>query len=187
MTKPATCRMCGTKYHKTLPMQRVCSPLCALEHARQVNDKKQAKKAAQERKETREKLDAMKRRPELVKVAQQAFNAWVRARDFDKPCISCGKPATDESNGWDAGHYRSVGSAPHLRFVAENVHKQCKRCNQHLAGNHVAYRAGLIERIGLNAVERLERDQTERKYTREGLIELAKQHRAMTRLLRVNT
>jgi hypothetical protein len=44
----------------------------------------------------------------------------------------------------------------------------------------VAYRQRLIERIGLQAVESIERDNTVRKYSHEGLIELAKYYRAAT-------
>ena len=87
------------------------------------------------------------------------------------------------TNTTDAGHYRSVGSAPHTRFVEDNCHGQCKHCNQHLAGNHVAYRQGLVQRIGLRAVELIEADNTLRKYTREGLIELARHYRAEARKL----
>jgi hypothetical protein len=143
--------------------------------------KKKAKAQAEDRKATREKLDAMRTKPQLVKLAQQAFNSFIRARDAGKPCISCGTPLSKEPNTYDAGHYRSVGSAPHMRFVEENCHGQCKHCNNYLAGNHVEYRQELILRIGPSAVERIEADNTTRKYTHEGLIELAKHYRAEAR------
>jgi hypothetical protein len=165
-------------------MQKVCSPLCALEVSRQATEKKKAKEAKEDRKKTREKLDAMRTKPQLVKVAQTAFNSFVRQRDHDKPCISCGKPPDDSANGWDASHYRSVGSSPHLRFVEDNCNKSCKHCNQFLAGNIVEYRKGLIERIGLKRVEQIESDQTVRKYTREGLQEIAKHYNAEARRLK---
>jgi hypothetical protein len=160
--------------------------MCALEVSRQVAQKKAVKEAQEDRKKTREKLDAMRTKPQLVKVAQTAFNAFVRARDSDKPCISCGKPPSTESNQTDAGHFRSVGSAPHMRFVEDNIHGQCKHCNQYLAGNVLAYRKGLIERIGLERVEQIESDQTVRKYTKEGLQEIAKHYNAETRRLKKN-
>lgn len=180
------CKVCQTPFTPTRPLQRVCGPTCALKHARSVADKKQAKQEAQERKETRQKLQALQTKPQLVKKAQMAFNAFIRARDAGKPCISCGRALSSEPNSHDAGHYRSVGSAPHLRFVETNCHSQCRHCNNHLAGNHVAYRQGLIERVGLQEVERLERDQTTRHYTKEGLTELARQYREMTRNLKGN-
>jgi hypothetical protein len=70
-----------------------------------------------------------------------------------------------------------------MRFVEDNCHGQCKHCNNYLAGNHVEYRKGLIERIGVRAVELIESDQTTRKYTREGLEELARHYRAEARKL----
>jgi hypothetical protein len=157
--------------------------MCALEVSRQVAQKKAAKEAQEDRKKTREKLDAMRTKPQLVKVAQTAFNAFVRARDANKPCISCSKPPSTETNQTDASHYRSVGSAPNMRFVEENCHASCKHCNQFLAGNHVEYRKGLIERIGLNALERVESDQTVRKYTKEGLVEIARYYNSEAKRL----
>jgi hypothetical protein len=71
-----------------------------------------------------------------------------------------------------------------MRFVEDNAHGQCKHCNSHLAGNHVAYRQGLIQRIGLHAVERIEADNTTRKYSKEGLIELARHYNAEARRLK---
>jgi hypothetical protein len=172
------CKVCSCAYTKTRPMQTVCSPPCALVLARQTTEKAQAKAAAADRKETKRKLDDMQTKPQLTKKAQTAFNNFIRARDSGKPCISCGTPLSNEPNTYDAGHYRSVGSAPHMRFVEDNCHGQCKHCNNYLAGNHVEYRHRLIERIGLQSVESIERDNTVRKYSHEGLIELAKHYRA---------
>jgi hypothetical protein len=178
------CKVCKTEFNPTRPMQKVCSPMCALEVSRQVAQKKATKEAQEDRKKTREKLDAMRTKPQLVKVAQTAFNAFVRARDAGKPCICCGKPLGTEPNSFDAGHYRSVGSAPHMRFVEDNVHGQTKYCNNYLASNPVGYRKGLIERIGLDAVEKIEADQTVRKYTHEGLVEIARHYNAEARRLK---
>jgi hypothetical protein len=184
MKKPCKCKVCGAEFTKTRPLQNWCSIECAVTLGQQALAKKKAKEQAQDRKETRQKLDAMQTKPELVKKAQTAFNAFIRARDAGKPCISCGKPSSNEANGWDSGHFRSVGSAPHMRFVEDNCAKQCKKCNQFLSGNHVAMRVGLIERIGLARVEQIEADNTVRKYTHEGLREIAKQYRAMTQAIK---
>lgn len=177
------CKVCAELFTPVRPMQKVCSPSCALTLARQQAEKTKAKELSQDRKATREKLQAMQTRPQLLKKAQIAFNAYIRSRDAGKPCISCGTKLGDEPNTYDAGHYRSVGSAPHLRFVEHNVHGQCKHCNNHLSGNHVAYRIGLIERIGLHEVEKLESDNEPLKYTRDELIEIAKDYREKTRQL----
>jgi hypothetical protein len=178
------CKVCKTPFTPVRPMQSVCCPACAMVLARNVTEKALAKAQAADRKATREKLDAMRTKPQLVKLAQTAFNSFVRARDADKPCLSCGKPPSTQANSTDCGHYRSVGSAPHMRFVEDNAAGQCKHCNQHLAGNHVAYRQGLIQRIGQRAVDLIEADNTTRKYTREALIELARHYNAEARRLK---
>jgi hypothetical protein len=158
--------------------------MCALELSKTIQKKIIAKEAKEDRKKTREKLDAMRTKPQLVKIAQVSFNKYIRERDLLKPCISCGKPPSTESNQTDAGHFRSVGSAPHMRFVEDNVHGQCKHCNQYLAGAVLEYRKGLIERIGLTRVEQIESDQTVRKYTKEGLQEIARHYNAEARRLK---
>ena len=139
-----------------------------------------------EKRETKAKLDAIRTKPQLVALAQKAFNSFIRARDAGKTCISCPTqlPDTGVGGAFDCGHYRSVGSAVHMRFVEDNAHGQCKHCNRHLAGNHVAYRAGLVSRIGPLRVEQIETDQTLRKYSKEGLIELARHYREEERKLR---
>ena len=157
-------------------MQSVCGPACAMKVARKAVEKK-------DKKETKLKLDALQTKPQLVRKAQTAFNAYIRARDVGKPCISCDKPLDGGPNTFDAGHYRSVGSAPHMRFVEDNVHGQCKHCNNWLGGNHVEYRKRLLERIGEHQLELLEADNTLRKYTKEGLDEIRKHYLAETRRL----
>lgn len=83
---------------------------------------------------------------QLIPAAQRAFNAWIRQRDKDMPCISCGGRVEQ------AGHYYSAGHHGALRFNENNVHGQCVRCNHFLHGNLTNYRNGLIKRIGENKV-----------------------------------
>ena len=184
MQKMKKCKVCKEPFKQARAMQTVCSPACALELSKVIGKKIKAKAQAEDRKATREKLDAMRTKPQLTKLAQAAFNAFIRSRDAGKPCISCGKPLGAEANSFDAGHYRSVGSAPHMRFVEDNCHGQCKHCNNYLSGNHVMYRKGLIERIGLRAVELIESDNVPRKYTHDGLREIARHYNAETRRLK---
>ena len=143
---------------------------------------KEARAAAKvERAETRQRKEALKRIPDYIRTAQQAFNAWIRARDAGKPCICCGRTEAQgygtAAHGWDAGHYRSTGSASHLRFHEDNVHRQLVICNRHGAGRAVAYRIGLIQRIGLERVEALESSNTPHKWQREELIEVTQKYR----------
>lgn len=103
-------------------------------------------------------------RPKLVVSAQQAVNAYVRVRDRGKPCISCGEYAELQ-----AGHYLSTGARPDIRFEPDNIHGQCHRCNIDMAGNRKEFRLGLIDRYGLEFVERLEGFVMGQKKTQEDL------------------
>jgi len=186
--KSRKCKSCKTEFTPTRPMQKVCSPECAYTLVKEKADRDRRKEAIKDRLSVRKRLDAMQTLPQLVKKAQTAFNAFIRARDEGKPCISCGIELTESGigGGVDCGHFRSVGSAPNLRFEENNAHAQCKRCNRYLSGNAIEYRKRLIERIGLAEVERIEADQTVRKYTRDFLIQLASQYRAKTKVLQQN-
>ena len=152
-------------------MMKVCGAPCAIKYAIDKRDKKraQAERIAQreDRKVVKLKLESFKTRSDWVKEAQTAFNAYIRMRDqvAGHPCISSGRQLDWTGNAVDAGHYRSTGSAPHLRFDERNCHAQSKHDNRYLSGNAVDYRLGLIARIGLKAVEELEADQEPRKYS----------------------
>ena len=102
--------------------------------------------------------------------AQKAFNAFIRARDIDLPCISCDRY---HDGRYDAGHYKSVGSSPELRFNEDNCHKQCHwNCNINLSGNIENYRINLVKKIGVDKVEWLEGPHEPKKYTCEELKEI---------------
>lgn len=152
--KPKTCKECKSKFTPARPLQVCCSPKCAIERATKQRKTKEKKEysAAKER---------IKSRGDYARESQIAFNAYIRVRDEGKPCISCGSH-TGKKN---AGHYRSVGSCPELRFEPLNVHLQCERCNSYLSGNLINYRINLIKRIGLEAVEYLEGPHEPQKYT----------------------
>jgi hypothetical protein len=129
-------------------------------------------------------LEALKTVPMLKKEAQQAFNRYIRLRDAALPCISCGAPPPDLSglhSGRDAGHYRSTGSADHLRFDPDNCHAQCVKCNQWGAGKAVEYRMGLLERIGPDRTNALEFSRASVKWTRDGLREIRDRYRRIYR------
>ncbi|PIT51869.1 hypothetical protein BHC44_09680 [Snodgrassella alvi] len=181
------CRWCGAEFEKHRALQIVCSSACAIalnKQKREADNKKaQAAAKRQERAVIKARKHALETIPQLTKRAQAAFNAFIRLRDKHQPCISCGNPLPDTPNGYDAGHYRSVGSAPNLRFNEDNCHGQCKRCNNYLSGNHVNYRCGLIERIGLEAVEALESDNAPRHYTKDDLRQLERLYKEKRRAL----
>jgi hypothetical protein len=69
----------------------------------------------------------------------------------------------------NAGHYLSTAARPELRFHEHNVWRQCEQCNTYLSGNLIPYRANLIQRIGLPAVEALEGPHPAAKWTIDDL------------------
>ena len=176
--RPKKCKACGAMFLPTRPMQATCPTVeCAIAHGKAL----QAKKAKAEAKQTRERIQLIKPRSQLLREAQAAFNAWIRERDRDLPCISCGR---HHGGQWHAGHYLSTGARPELRFEPMNVWKQCQPCNTHLHGNLVLYRAELIRRIGQARVEWLEGPHPAKQWGREQLIQLAQDCRAKARDLK---
>jgi hypothetical protein len=162
------CPICKEKYTPIKPLQSCClSPDCAVEKGRQNKAKKERAEAKVVRHQDKVRKEAIKTRSDYMKEAQIAFNSFIRARDAARLCICCNKPlaGSQVGGGFDCGHYRSVGSAPHLRFNDQNAHGQTKQCNRWGAGRAVDYRIGLIKRIGLAAVQALECDQTMPKWS----------------------
>ena len=159
--KEKKCKDCKEVFQPFRFAQPRCIP-CAMikgkaDTAKQIcNDKKKAKKEFNA--ETRSRKRALKGKSEYKKEAQAAFNAFIRQRDIELPCISCGFNLTIDKlgGGWDAGHYKSRGSAPELAFTELNCHKQCKRCNNQLSGNIVNYRQGLLKKIGQDKLDWIE-------------------------------
>lgn len=168
-TKPLRrkCVICKTAFETTDMNRRWCTVEHGLTFAEQLLQKKKAKAKTAERKVDAERRAKLKTRSDWIKEAQVAFNSFIRARDAGRPCICCGLPLVGQAVGgdYDCGHYRSVGSAPHLRFDERNAHGQRKQCNRYGAGRAVDYRIGLIARIGGEAVAALESDNTARKWT----------------------
>jgi len=173
--KPKKCKApgCGKPFKPTMTTQKVCSIACAKAMAKDPKLQKVAAKAItkQQRQELQERREKLKTKGEHLREAQAAFNAYIRERDrlAGFACISSGRPLDWNGNAVDAGHYRSTGAAPHLRFDENNCHAQSKHDNRYLSGNVAEYRQGLIQRIGLAAVEALEADQAPRRYTIEDL------------------
>lgn len=160
--KKCAVKTCRAPFTPDRPFIKWCSPECGSALAL-------ALKAKAERKVDKVRKDALKGLRDWIADTQVAFNAFVRGRDAMRMCISCPThlpTLAGASGGWfDCGHYRSRGSAPHLRFDERNAHGQCKQCNRYRSGNAADYRIGLIARIGLAAVEALESDDTPRKYS----------------------
>ena len=151
--KTKKCKVCRNEFEPTKPLAVVCSLECALSLASLKKAKRERAKVIEDRKETKAKLEKLKTRQEWEREAQTEFNKYIRLRDINEPCISCGR---HHQGQYHAGHYLSRGARPELAFDEDNCHKQCSVCNNHLSGNAVLYRIGLLKKIGLERVERLE-------------------------------
>lgn len=178
--KPKTCKSCRVKFVPTKPLQVACSIPCALELAKVAQAKKQAQEAVKARAEHAKRKEAVKTKGQHTKAAQIAFNAFIRERDKDLPCVSCGR---HHQGQYHAGHYRTTAAAPELRFEPLNVHKQCAPCNNHKSGNLIEYRIELVKRIGADKVEWLEGPHEPKRYTIEDLKAIKAECRAKLREL----
>jgi hypothetical protein len=186
--KPRKCKAksCGIAFTPQRMGQHACSPLCAVELARAKREQAETRARSDARKADRQKREKLKTRSDWIKETRDAVHKYVRLRDSERGCISCGCAlCNDYSAGgrFDAGHFRSVGSAPHLRFEINNIHGQCKRCNRYLAGNAIEYRAGLVDRYGTEFVAALEADQEPRKYDIDELRAIRDHYRQEARKL----
>jgi len=174
--KQSKCKVCRALFVKRSITHKACSPDCALTIAL-------AERERAERKVTASRKEAIKSRAKWLAEAQAAFNAFIRARDeaANLPCISCGRY---HDGSHDAGHYRSVGAMPSLRFNEDNCHRQCVPCNQHKAGNIVEYRLRLIAKIGADRVAWLELDHPAAKYTIDDAKRIKSEYRAKLKSLK---
>src|SRR5690554_6210354 len=171
------CRGCKTEIPSikdSMPVQKkkFCDFDCMAAHGLALARKAQEKAQRAKHRADKERL---KTKSQHAKEAQTAFNAYIRKRDEHLPCISCQRHHTGQ---YHAGHYRSVGGNPELRFEPLNTHKQCQPCNTHLSGNLIDYRINLIKKIGQAKVDWLEGPHEPKRYTIEQLKEITKHYKA---------
>ena len=189
MPKPKKCKVCKQEFAPFSSMALVCSVSCsvdltAINKAKVVaRDDKAFKAVTRQLKKQLKDKD----RGHWIKNCQRAFNRFVRARDKGKLCISC--DAVPKNDGYigsgsvQAGHYKSVGAHPELRFEELNCHNQCAQCNEKLSGNLINYRPRLINKIGLDNAEWLEGPHEAKKYTIDELKEKATYYNGKAKVL----
>ena len=188
--KPKKCRVatCRASFVPARIGQAVCSPACAIIDAPRHAPKAHKALADIGRKDIKVRKEQLKSRADHLREAQAAVNEFIRLRDAHLPCISCDSTPNDNDlmtgSRWDAGHYRSVGACPELRFELLNIHRQCVRCNRNLSGNAVEYRIRLVLRIGAEKVDWLEGPHPARKYTVDEIKVIKAEYRAKTRELK---
>lgn len=111
-----------------------------------------------------------KRKPQTLNKlrdkVQAEFNKYIRARDSDKGCISCGGPVEQ------AGHFYSAGQFTALRFNEDNCHGQCLQDNYFKHGHLINYKTNLLRRIGQQRMDMLESTATRNRVKRWSRFEL---------------
>lgn len=175
--KEKTCRECKNKFTPLKPLQYVCSPACAY---KRVTKQRQKAEKQRERREHKEAKERIKTKSDWLREAQSAFNKYIRERDKEQPCISCGR---FHDGQYHAGHYRTVGAHPELRFCEDNCHKQCAPCNNHKSGNIVEYRINLSERIGEDRLKWLEGPHAMPNWTIDDIKAIKEQYKQMLKEL----
>ena len=168
--KPKKCKWskCGKQFIPQRTLQMVCNYVCATGYS-------QEKQAEKEKRDFDTKIAVMKmglkKLSEYEAEARKEFQSYIRLRDKNLPCISCGCLTAKQ---WDGGHYLKAELFTGLIFNEHNCHKQCSRCNDLFSGNELEYRDGLIKRYGVsfvNDLESLKQQSRFYKFTKNELIE----------------
>ena len=92
---------------------------------------------------------------------QVIFNKYIRLRDNDKPCVSCGK-----RNKLQAGHYFAVKNYDAFRFDERNVHGECAGCNCFDESHLIGYTNNISNRLTHEELESLHNEVTLYKQNR---------------------
>lgn len=194
MRKPTRrkCKVCSAWFHPAYHNVVWCCPehgaIYAIElrtkekvkaEAKRIKAKHEAEKADRQR--LAEKKQQVKPLSYFIKQAQQAFNDFIRYRDRHLPCISCNRYHEGQ---YHAGHFRTTGANPELRFDEDNCHKQCAPCNNHLSGNLIAYRPALIAKIGQARFDALMGPHELPKWKREDYIRIRDEYRAKLKAMK---
>lgn len=180
------CRQCKIEIPKAKDAQEFAhkAGFCSIDHMASYGLQKA--RIAQEKKrkaEIKKKKEGLKTRGDYAKEAQAEFNRFIRMRDHGQNCISCQKPPKKKN----AGHYRSVGSSPELRFEPLNCHLQCEHCNTYLSSNAIEYRINLVKKIGQANVDWLEGPHDAKKYSIDELKRIKQKYKAMASELENNS
>lgn len=186
------CKVCNECFFPAYANIRWCCPehgaIYAMElrakekvkaEAKRIKGKHEADKA--DRKRLAEKKQQVKPLIYFIKQAQQAFNEFIRYRDRGEACISCGR---HHEGQYHAGHFRTTGANPELRFNEDNCHRQCAPCNNHLSGNLIAYRPALIAKIGQARFDVLMGPHEMPKWKREDYIRIRDEYRAKLKAMK---
>ncbi|MCW6523062.1 recombination protein NinG [Yersinia ruckeri] len=192
LPKSRNCKVCKTRFKPAA----IYEWWCCEEHkeelitklATEARQKRMQQQERQRKETTQQERRSLKVRKLAVqplsyfaKQAQTEFNAFIRERDADLPCISCGR---FHDGQYHAGHYRTVGANPELRFNEDNCHRQCAPCNNHLSGNIENYTPALREKIGEQAYQLLMGAHEPQRYRREDFERIRDEYKVKRKALK---
>lgn len=143
------CKVCNESFTPFNSLQKVCSTPCAILFAKE----KKAKESKSLNKFKKKYKDEKKLPKELEKT-KHVVHKFIRERDVNKPCISCG--GAYRSN-FDAGHFYPSGKFSNIKFDLDNIHAQCIKCNRYNEGEFENYSLMLPNRIGQKAFDSLKK------------------------------
>lgn len=156
--KLKSCKICKKKYRAERQLQQTCSVECSIEYGKQhlANKSKEKKKTA------RKELMEFNRNDKTVlkRKAQILINKYARLRDERErgyKCCTC----NHSSGQMDGGHFLPTSGYSAIRYNTNQIHQQCKRCNRFNGGMPKEYRLFMINKYGLEYVEKLESKKNE--------------------------
>jgi hypothetical protein len=169
------CKICLDKYEPKYFLQKCCSKTeCMIAWSMQVVAKqKEDYKKKKKQEWNKEKIvlkEKLKTLSQYEAEAKKSFQKWIRLRDNNLPCISCG---TKSSELVDGGHFKKAEIYSGVIFNENNCHSQCRKCNRFLGGNELMYREGLVKRYSsefVESIEQLANETRQYKWTKEQLI-----------------
>lgn len=143
------CKNCGNRVREYIVVNNMA--FCTFESAvKWANENRligEKKNQQSQRKKDKNRLKELMSRSKWFNKLERLVNQYVKyVKENGKPCCTCGAI----NNKIDAGHFRSVGSCPELRFELTNIHNQCSvNCNQFGSGKRAEYNEYIINRYGL--------------------------------------
>lgn len=116
------CKNCKNKFTPRFrTTEKYCWEVeCKTIEAMLLLKKKKAKDLRDRNKEKAEKKKELMTLSDWIKIAQAAFNAYIRKRDNGNVCISCQKPAKKEN----AGHFFNANNHYMVRFDEQSKLKK---------------------------------------------------------------
>lgn len=165
------CKVCGDSFRPFKGIQTWCSPECGVKLAAKLVAKKEAKAAADDKRQTRAQLEALKTVSQLEADCRKIVQKIARLRDRKDGCISC-HMGPNYGGQWHGSHYRAHGGCSSLQFHLWNIHKACAQCNLFKGGNKEGYITGLLGKpgYGRERVEWLDSQPKSRRFSREYLL-----------------